>query len=345
MEKSTVTPEMLFVIKTIRLQSGLSSKDLAEKIGRSPSYLSKLEKGSVRKISREELENILENIMPGEEDFTARLKTVVRTYLSFYPRKSLYDQMWLLDLDVIQRQVEVPPAMAAYLRDLAEKSGSDYSGAEEWINSNRESYIRGGFPENEIIVMDVAGRKLPVMRIKLTPGTVGDVLDGKVAYVSYYVIQSITFALIRLERYGEEELAVSEGHWLIQECARVLEEYGISSTTDYLSLISSSGLADTHGSSSLSDTFSETSQTTLGLIGEHLKAAAEHDTVGASQIFDSFEKNFEWDAGFVMKLIGIKYYEMDDISHSMKKQFFTDLERLIERYRSMSDYERTIEKY
>ena len=50
MPRFDVTQPLAETIKTIRIQNKISSKDLAKKIGKSPSYLSKLEKAEIKSI-------------------------------------------------------------------------------------------------------------------------------------------------------------------------------------------------------------------------------------------------------------------------------------------------------
>ena len=343
MEKYNVTPEMLFVLKTLRLRSGLSSKELASRIDRSPSYLSKLEKGSIRKIPFAELALILENIIPSEADLTSRLSAVVKTYLSFYSRQSLCSQIWLLDADVIKREVPVPESLVRLMNEKLDSMGAGPLWLEDNVNTNRDSFLKPGVPPNEVLVLDIDGRKLPFMRIWLEPGTVSSILGGSSAVSRFYILQSMLFAVLRREHYADGELSMEDGRLLIRECAGILSEHGVVSCTDYLGLIDDPDLVTEH--SSLGEAFNELSVSGIKKIVSYLETAASHDRVGASQTFDNLEKNLSWDLGFMMKLMGIKYYSLEDASYSLKKQFFTELERLLERYRSVGGPDRTIEKY
>lgn len=342
MEKYTVTPEMLFVLKTLRLRSGLSSKDLAARIDRSPSYLSKLEKGSIRKLSYEEFRLILENILPSEPDPASRLSAVVKTFLSFYTRESLCSQIWLLDADIVKRDIPVPASLVSLMNEKLELIGAGPLWLEDNVNANRDSFLNPGVTPNEVLILDVDGRKLPFMRIWLEAGTVPGILRGDITVSRYYIIQSMLFAILKRELYGEKSLAMEEGERLLRECERLLTENGVVSCTDYLRLIADSDMGNEEF---LEDIFSEMSVSGVKKIVSYLEAASAHDMVGASQTFDSLEKNLSWDLGFMMKLMGIKYYELRDASYSLKKQFFAELERLLERYCSVGGIDRTIEKY
>ena len=292
MEKYTVTPEMLFVLKTLRLRSGLSSKDLAARIDRSPSYLSKLEKGSIRKLSYEEFRLILENILPSETDPASRLSAVVKTFLSFYTRESLCSQIWLLDADIVKRDIPVPAGLVSLMNEKLELIGAGPLWLEDNVTANRDSFLNPGVTPNEVLILDVDGRKLPFMRIWLEAGTVPGILRGDITVSRYYIIQSMLFAILKRELYGEKSLAMEEGERLLRECERLLTENGVVSCTDYLRLIADSDMGNEEF---LEDIFSEMSVSGVKKIVSYLEAASAHDMVGASQTFDSLEKNLSWD--------------------------------------------------
>ena len=97
--KFTVTPELATLIRTIRTQRGISSKELAEGIGRSPSYVTKLEKGDVRTIRKEELTSVLSYIAEGEDFFEDKMPQILRTFSSIASPEEMIRQGWLIQYD------------------------------------------------------------------------------------------------------------------------------------------------------------------------------------------------------------------------------------------------------
>ena len=60
MPRAVVTPELTEILRSIRLQNKIQAKLLAEHIGKSPAYISKLESGNIQTIDTRELYMILQ---------------------------------------------------------------------------------------------------------------------------------------------------------------------------------------------------------------------------------------------------------------------------------------------
>ena len=63
MPKIVVTDRLADTIKMLRMQTGIKSKDLAEHLGKTPGYVSKLEKQEVKNIELETVESIFSFIL------------------------------------------------------------------------------------------------------------------------------------------------------------------------------------------------------------------------------------------------------------------------------------------
>ena len=65
MSKFPLTIEMADTLRELRLQNKIASKEITAALGRSPSYISKIEGGAIKSISEEELDIITEAIELG----------------------------------------------------------------------------------------------------------------------------------------------------------------------------------------------------------------------------------------------------------------------------------------
>lgn len=63
MARYDVTPELASIIKSTRIVNNVTAKSVAEHIGKSQSYISKLEKGGIKSIEENELISIFKFIL------------------------------------------------------------------------------------------------------------------------------------------------------------------------------------------------------------------------------------------------------------------------------------------
>lgn len=343
MEKFTVTNELAFIIKTLRLQSGVSSKGLAEYIERSPSYLSKLEKGDIRRIQVNELTRIFDHIVPGTDFYNEKLPVIVKTVRSFYPELNLVSQIWLLTYDVIMRKVAVPAELREYIKGKLTELDLDMESLVLFTNSNRDSNVTANVPANELFDVEISGKMIPMMKIFVDRVRVEAVLEGISDSLEYFAVQGLVFSLIRMEHFGTRELMSEDAHWVIRECSRILNEYGIVSYTDYLELLTGSEFASEHAS--FQNVFSDTVNDNMAKVMDALSRAFEYDMITTAQAMDSMNLNMEWDIGFVLKLMGFRFHELGDLPYSAKKQLLDEIAGILEKYESMPKYNRMMEKY
>ena len=104
MPRAVVTPELTEILRSIRLQNKIQAKLLAEHIGKSPAYISKLESGNIQTIDTRELYMILQYISGGEENTAQLAERIYSTLKVRYSAKEIEDYSELSNL--ITNEVE-----------------------------------------------------------------------------------------------------------------------------------------------------------------------------------------------------------------------------------------------
>ena len=92
MSKLPLTIEMADTIRELRLQNKITSKDITLALGRSPSYISKIESGYIKSISEEEFDIILSMILPGCTSAQERLDKLIEYQVKRYGRLGLVSE-------------------------------------------------------------------------------------------------------------------------------------------------------------------------------------------------------------------------------------------------------------
>ena len=57
----------------------------------------------------------------------------------------------------------------------------------------------------------------------------------------------------------------------------------------------------------------------------------------------TFLENLKWDPAFMLKLIGLSFHELGDISHANKACLLDEITKLLRRYQEMPELEKKIE--
>lgn len=343
--KFTVTGELAVLIRTIRTQKGVSAKELAVFIDKSPSYVSKLESGDVKNIQKHDLTRIFSFLTGGEDFYEEVLPAVVRVLMSFMPRERLPEQVWLLQYDTTDRPVLVTEEMAADLRKRLEELGMEAEGLAAIMNENFDSELSSAFPANEIIPFEQHGSTRILVRLEMDPKDISRILSGADRHTTYLVIYGISHMLIRLEKFGSVsyKLPPENAVEILRDTSAYLEKYQVHSLIGFSRMLSSRDFISRQVN--MVNTFDSVSTELMGAIMEFFQEALKYDTLGTTQALDTFSKSLSWDPAFILKLIKLPFYKMEGLSYYQKKNLIQEIIELLDKYDQMSDFEKKLEIY
>ena len=343
--KFTVTGELAVLIRTIRTQKGISAKELAVFIEKSPSYVSKLESGDVRNIRKRDLTRIFSFLTGGEDFYEDVLPAVVRVLMSFMPGERLPEQVWLLQYDTADRPVLVSEEMAEDLKERLEELGMEPEGLAAIMNENFDSELSDAFPANEIIPFEQHGSTRILVRLKMEPRDISRILSGADRNTTYLVIYGISHMLICLEKFGSVsyKLPPENAVEILRDTSAYLEKYQVHSLIGFGRMLSSKDFISRQVN--MVNTFDSVSTELMNGITEFFQEALKFDTLGTTRAMDAFFKSLSWDPAFVLKLIQLPFYKMEGLSYHQKKNLIREITELLEKYDQMSDFEKKLEIY
>lgn len=342
--KFNVTAELALLLKTLQNQGNISAKDLAAHISKSPSYISKLENGDVKSIHKDTLTQILLYLTNGSDFFADTLPVIVRTLQSFMPPERLAEQIWLLQYDIVERPVQISHKL---IHDIKEKMISFHISSEDIANAiNAESEPRTSFssPVDEIVGYQYNDTSILRVKITITPAEIDEILSGRKNSTNYMTIFSIFFQLSKYEKHQNFIHMEPESAKIVLRDTRIyLEYYDIHSLTGYGHLISSEEFLNRQ--EALLNSFDSVNGAILDDIITSFHAASKHDALKTTQLLDNLRHNLQWDLAFTMKILGISYSSLSDMSYCYKKQLLDDIAELIQQYADIPDCEKKIETY
>ncbi|WP_080797446.1 helix-turn-helix domain-containing protein [Arabiibacter massiliensis] len=339
--KFAVTPELARLIKTLRAQNGVGAKELAEHLGKSPSYVSKLEGGAVKFVERGTLADALCFAAGGGGLYEEALPSAVRLLRGSMEPGRLVDQVWLMHFDVVERPIRVPEGMAADMaRNLAEM-GVTTEGLAAFLNANVDSQMSDSFPANEMLVVDYDGKRRMLARVEIEESAIDQLIRERGATVRYFTLYNVVHALFRLKRFPDvmEKLPPDDAATVLRCAAAYMERWGVHSLIGYSHFLSSDEFIEHQRPLAAAE---------VGIverIGERLREVSAHDPLHAVSQLNAFYDTLEWDPAFALKVMGMPFAVLDDLSFSNKRRLLDDIRELVERYDRMEEFERKIESY
>ncbi len=339
--KYEVTPELAKLIKTMRVQNEVSAKDLAEHIGKSRSYISKLESGSIHTIDRDLLTQVLSIASRGDSFYDDVLSIAVKILRSTIDPERIVDQMWLFGYDVVERVIAVPPAMALDMANNLANAGISASDLVAFSNANIDSQIPPSFPANEFFLENHGGRRRLLMRINITEDDVSTVLNRKNAHITYFMLYTIVHAMFRLRAHPTTttKLPVDEAADILRRVASYMDRWNIHSLIGYSHFLSSDEFI------AHQMPLAQNREDVFDRIAQRLRVIASYDAAHTAEQMSAFEATLEWDPAFAMKIMEMPFAHLGDMSFSNKRKLLSELQGIFDSYAAMDEMERRMESY
>lgn len=203
--KLNMTSEIGEKLKDFRNQYKVKAKDLAEHLGKSGAYISKLEKGEIRTIEKQEFVKITNFITKTENGYETFCETVAALVDSEFIERSAL----LLNFDWVDRKIPIPDELLKYINDKIEKNNIDIVKLIEYINSN-EDLDENFFVEQNLDKADLEFNTFmpyyeadsnTVSRnfilVHLEYEEISKILCGKIKKTSYLCIYSILYHIFK----------------------------------------------------------------------------------------------------------------------------------------------------
>lgn len=353
MAKYNVTEELASTLKSIRIQNGLSSKSVAEHIGKSQSYMSKLEKGDIKTIDESELTSIFHYLYGYDKEyqefFDNYLSKIFNSLELKYTKKEIENQLWLENYDTVKRLIPIPEDMIDDITqrmDAINLTVNDLCGK---INSNET--IRPmvenleQYPANEWQANVVNKQiKFTFIRMNVDIAEIKDILYKKKFKANYIIMLSIVYHLKRAEALiVKNVISDSEDHDIMTKSKEYLKSYKFYSLADKMQFQLQSQTIDEY--ENLISSFDKENIDLLREITSVFMIFSELDVDRTNKILSSFVENLDWDKNFILKLISMNFSEIGKASYTVKRNLISEIDEIIEKYKNLSESEKNIDVY
>ena len=333
MPKIVVTDRLADTLKMLRTQNGIKSKDLAEHLGKTPGYISKLEKQEVKNIDTETVEAIFAFILGEDYKKTEIWEQVYASLQIKYSKAEIDEEIWFTNFDTVYRHIPIPDTIIEYFNNKIETLEITRDLLLQRINSNE---ALSDDEKNDLnikpnIWYSVTPGKGSLIKISMSENMLSDILDKKRLSSPYVFVYCILYYLVKIEKYGElVEIEENQNIQIHQEVTSILNEHKFYSIVERDNIVSKA--QSEQEIQELLSSFDNDNAKLISEILSELKFASEIDIRVTNDRLNAFLKNLSQDTWFTLKIISLDYHLLETVDMDHRKTFIREVESLIQKY-------------
>jgi len=347
MAKVNITKELAEKIKESRIINKVKAVDLAVHIKKSSAYITKLESGDIKKIDYDELLTIFNFISKDDADLG---KIVDKLSLELYT-KDLEDQTWFMNFDTVERKIPIPSDLIDYINKKISDLGLTVSYTVDYVNKNEDlldiinkhnidaNKIKCNLWHTEFI--DDKPISFIIMRLNLNE--IVEILEKRQDTSNYVTIQSILYNLFRLEHGLNTPLSEDENTNMKKEVIAILNSYKFYSSSEKSRVLDTA--ATKQEFNSLLNEFDIANQKLINEFLGYISFLSDFNVKYTNEKMTLLNRNFKWDASYILAISSLPFYELENMSKSLKSSLLNDIRKLVDEYKNKPEAEKTIEVY
>ena len=333
MPKIVVTDRLADTLKMLRTQNGIKSKDLAEHLGKTPGYISKLEKQEVKNIDTETVEAIFAFILGEDYKKTEIWEQVYASLQIKYSKAEIDEEIWFTNFDTVYRHIPIPDTIIEYFNNKIETLEITRDLLLQRINSNE---ALSDDEKNDLnikpnIWYSVTPGKGSLIKISMSENMLSDILDKKRLSSPYVFVYCILYYLVKIEKYVElVKIEENQNIQIHQEVTSILNEHKFYSIVERDNIVSKA--QSEQEIQELLSSFDNDNAKLISEILSELKFASEIDIRVTNDRLNAFLKNLSQDTWFTLKIISLDYHLLETVDMDHRKTFIREVESLIQKY-------------
>ena len=353
MARYDVTLELASIIKTARIDHGITAKSVAEHVGKSQAYISKLEKGELKTIDQNLLIEIFEFIFGSEQEFQRFLNEELSSVLSSltlrHNSSEIKDQMWFNNFDTVIRLIPIPDSLINELNEIMNAFSISVDYLVNRTNGNEAIYkpVENLEDYSENIwhyIVENGEIKNAFIRLKLNTTDVEGILNSSVKKTNYVSMLAITYYILIIQAHGNDKDIPKESYIKIHtQAINLLNKHHFYSLEEK-AFLESHAQNEPEREALLSDFDRENAKTISDII-QIFKMFSEVDLLKTTEYLNQFKKNLEWDGGFIFRIISLEFNSLNDTTYIQRKELLSEIIELIKRYQISTPAQNKVEFY
>ncbi len=340
-------------LKEFRTKYKVKGKDIAELLGKSPAYISKLEKGQIQQIEKGELVKITNYITQSDDGYYLFCEKIAEKA----DAKELDHDIWLLNFDLVDRKLPISSELVEEIRRRMKELEISPEELATYINQNEdlslefllEHKIDPNLVEKNVWVpyqeADSIEHPHSLIFLEVESKKIEAFINGKVKKCEYIFPYAIVYHLLKWEhkKQGEilddalsnsckaeaEEILLKHKFYSLSVQARCSEQS--SSEEEYIKILND---------------FDINNMEYISAILEEISFLSKYDVSYTNEKLKSIVENMEnCDSSFVLAYMSLSLVGIKDLQTSIKRKFLQDVVELIKEYSNMAETGENIERY
>ncbi len=333
MPKIVVTDRLADTIKMLRMQNGIKSKDLAEHLGKTPGYVSKLEKQEIKSIELETVESVFSFILGDDYKKTEIWEQIYASLQIKYSKAEIDEEIWFANFDTVYRYVPIPESLVDYLNEKITSLNISRELLLQRINANEalsEEEINDNSLKPNTWYPSISGKGSSI-KIFMSEKLFNSILDKELLSSPYVFVFCILYYLIKIERHGEHiTIDDQQMRQINREVTSILNSHKFYSIVERDNIVS--GAQSREEIHNLLSSFDNDNSKLISEILSELKFASELDIRTTNDRLTSFLRNLSNNTWFTLKIISLDYHLLETVDLAQRKEFIRDIKTLIEKY-------------
>lgn len=347
MAKIRLTIEISEAIRELRLQNKIASKEIAVALGRSASYVSKIENGLIKTISEDEFDLILQIVFPDTKSAQERLDKLVEFQINKYGIDSSEDKAWFYNMDTVYRLIPIPSGLISEIKDILVETKMSIEQLVARINANEDisdlERNNPSLPFNEWIESSDNDAKL-IIRMRLSVDQVEDILNGSIKVCNFVTMQAIVHYLFKAKMFaGKIELDHKDLKTLQNTWLEFLDKHKFYTLSHKEKLLSQT--RSQNEVKNILNEFDFENQEAINSMLKFIKMSSDMDVYTTNKSLKQFTRNMAWDYNFMLRLIGFDYAAIGECSFSNKLQMLREIREIVGKYKDMPEAQKKLDTY
>jgi len=343
-----VTPELADTLRSIRLQNKIQAKILAEHIGKSPAYISKLENGNIQTMDSHELHSILQFISCVDSNLDDIAEKIYASLKYKYTKKEIDEQLWFTNFDTVERQIPIPESLVNVIKTHMQSHNITREQLLRRINANEaltdEENSNNSISHNQWYHQGRIGGSAQSIKIQIDLKQLEAILNQEADVSPYVFVFAIMFYVLKIEQFGNQvQISEEDNKDLMAKTADMLNQHKFFSIAEKNALLSEKETQD-----EIFELLSAFDRDNIEIVNDILsgfKFATECNIKDTNVQLNTFRENMRWDLGFMLKIISLDYKALEKTSVSNKRNLIAAIEKLICEYSQMPENMNKIETY
>lgn len=350
MAKVDVSPELGHRLREFRLRSGIRANELANYIGKTPAYITKLEKGDFKSVDEKALEQIVNYITSDPNGY----ERFIDDFLSSASDDEIKAQLEIMRFDMIERTIPIPPDLIVYINEQLSKLGMTAAELVEYINQN-DDYDDDFFERNHLKrtalryncfyplpggASDNDGLKTLIL-YRMSRRQIEDILSNRTTSCPHFMLFSMVYSLLKLQNGGRQP--ESEQWRLKSETSRILQENKFYTILDRSRFFATTALPEDY-KDFLNNYDIRNFQLTNDIF-EKIEYLSNCNVIYTNEKLEEIVKNLNEDTSFALGYMALPIHKLSSLPVAQKREFLEMIREQIDDYLRNTHVESAVELY